>query len=318
MRHSYLRYFIYTSLFFGTALSAYALDITPVVTEDQGSHEIKVSVFVDPGNESVNAYEGKVIYDESALFLKRTETGGSIVSQWLTFPDKQSAPIGSEGISFEGVTPGSFSGVIVPNNEAKRQGLLFDLIFDGRTEGGTSIRFKDMAVYRSDGRATKIPVTDKKISLVVKEGYVKDAVSLISAKKRTVENEGNDDVYVSVEASPDLYNGKPFIVFNNLLTQKSPVRYEVSELPVVDPRGIPDYSWTEAKSPYMLTQPGLSNVVHVRVTYTDGTYSYKTIDTVEKTKEGDEFSYILMIATLLLLTFLYVLYSVLFKKKNLA
>lgn len=316
---SMYRYFLQIILVFllsFSGFSVYALDISPQVQYEESDHTVRVSLFVDPGTESVNAYEGNISYDEDSLFLSSTETSGSVVSQWLSFPEKSKGSIGADSILFEGITLGSFSGVIVPNNETKRQGLLFTLVFDGRQEGETIVSFKNLAVYRADGRATKIPLTDKKLKVIVGSDFVKTAVTSVAAKKRTVENTDEGAVYISVESSKDLYSGKPFIVFNNLLTQKTPVKYEVSELPAPDPRTIPDYSWVEAKSPYMLTQTGLSDSAHVRVTYSDGTFSYKTIKTVEKTRSDDEFSYILMIGTLFLLTVLYVVYSLFYKKKT--
>lgn len=314
----FLRTFFYILCWIFFIQTAYAVDFSSSVSYEESDRSIKVSVFVDPGQESLNAYEGKIDYKEDSLFLRTTETAGSVVSQWLSFPERLSTPLGSDGISFEGITPGSFSGVIIPNNETKRQGLLFTLVFDGRQEGDTTITIRDVAVYRADGRATKIPLPDKKIHILITEPFVKNAVSLATAKKKTFENKESDALYASLETSQDLYDGKPFLVFGNLMSQKSPIKFEVSELPVDDPRTITDYSWTEAKSPYLLTQTSLSGVVHVRVTYSDGSYSYKTLRAVEKIKDGEEFSYILMTVTLFFITLLYVVYSIFLKKKTMA
>lgn len=309
--HSF--YVIFFLLFFSGVVFSFAASVSLPIKLDTMSKEISVDVLLDAGNEKLNAYSGQIRYDNDYLFLKRIETNDSIVTSWVTFPEKNNSLQGDNDIYFEGITSGGFSGVISAGNTKKQNGKILSLVFSVQKDGGTSLSVRGVHVYKDDGMATEIPISDKNVTLSLPESFIKNTFLFDIEKVNTVENGAKNDVYMEISSSTELYNGKDFLIFDNKNKQKSVTNFEVSESPSSNPRNTPYFSWTEAKSPYYLTQSGLTKYVHVKANYSDGTFSYATLKTVEKDREEDSLSYILMVSTLLSLTILYVIF---FAKKK--
>ena len=309
----------YTSTFLKISLSIFFFAISPTfvyaakILSETGNDllhkEIRLTFFIDPEGEILNAYEGQISFDKDKLTLDHIETDNSIVTAWITRPEKNNSTLGDDSILFEGITQGGFSGVSETGTVKESSGKLFSLVFSVKKEGTTIVSLAGLKIYKGDGDATEVPLQDKDFILTLPATYLKSSyfVPDYTALLRK-ENEGSDDIYAEISKSEDIYGGQDFLAFENTNRQKSVESFEISESPSKDPKSIPAFSWTEAKSPYLLTKFGLTNYVHIRVNYSDGSYSYKTLQTVEKSDETNSLSYILIIAALFMLTSSYVIF----------
>ncbi len=301
-------------LFFFTFSPVFAASILLTSASNSSLKELSVTVNLEAEGDSFNAYGGQIDYDRRYLYLKKIDTSDSIVSSWVTYPEKDNSTTGDDSIFFEGLSQGGFSGVLIPDVQKKLPGKLFTLIFSVEKEGNADITISNVHIYKDDGNATEVMTTDKSITLDLPVAYVKNNHLLADYGVVRQENSENQNIFLMKATTSEIYGGKEFIIFDNLNKQKSPKDFEVSESSSQNPRDIPDFSWTKAKSPYLLTQPGSNNYIHVRVNYIDGTYSYQTLRTVEnKTKYG-ALSYILLLVSLLVLTLSYAV-SFIFKKE---
>lgn len=308
---------VFFGIFFFVSLHtfAHAAKIVSETENDLSHKEIRLTFFIDTEGEVLNAYEGQISFDKDKLTLDHIETDNSIITAWITRPEKNNSTLGDDSILFEGLTQGGFSGVSETGTEKEGSGKLLSLVFSVKKEGAATVSLSDLKIYKGDGDATEVPIQDKDFIVTLPATYLKSSyfVPDYTALFRT-ENQGSNDIYAEISKSEDIYGGQDFLAFENTNKQKSIESFEVSESPSKDPKSIPTFSWTEAKSPYLLTKSGLTNYVHIRVNYSDGSYSYKTLQTVEKSDETSPLSYILIIAVLLMLTSSYVIF--LRKKKD--
>jgi hypothetical protein len=307
----FFTFFIATTLCSCLQMSVFTADATSYsldVHSDTERKEVIVDVSLDAEGDNLNAYEGQLQYDEQYLYVKRIETNNSIVDTWVTYPEKYNTELSRNDISFEGVTDGGFSGIVMPDSVKREKGKLFSVVFSVLKEGGSDFYLHNTHVYKSDGLATEVFVGDARASAITSPSFVDSSWSVLPFTEKHFENPRNDDLFAMISSSTELYDGRDFVMFANKNTKKSILSFEVSESPSSDPRRLPGFSWTEAKSPYLLTESGFSKYVHVRANYTDGSYSYVTLKTVEKNVGEESLSYILMLVTLLVLTISYVIF----------
>lgn len=274
--------------------------------------EIRVTLSIDAENEKINAYEGLLEYNKNKLFLKYIDTSNSIVTSWVKYPELDNAPTGG-GVFFEGLTVGGFDGVIVPDLKSKQAGKLFTAVFSAQDAGDSSLSFSHLSVYKDDGEGTEVAGDTIKLPVNIPETYVKNQYLLNGFKVPRVEIKNSNDLYVALATTTALYDGRPFLIFENLNKQKSVNSFEISESPAAEPSSVPDFSWTKARSPYLLAESGLTRYIHLKANYSDGSYTYKTLQTVEKVPLEESLSYILMILTLIVISIFYAT-TLLFKK----
>jgi hypothetical protein len=301
---------IFVILFFLLSFSrSHAASFSHIVEENLSKKEIKVTFLLDPKNESINAYEGELIYNTKKLAVERIETANSFVTTWITYPEKSNSLLGDDSIVFEGLTPGGFSGVLQTGEDNKEPGILFSVIFSAREQGDTNVSLSGVNVYKNDGIGGEAEILDHSLTLSLRDSFVKSSYPRASLTGASQENEGSSDIFAQVIEGEDIYAGRPFLIFENKNKQKSLLMFQVSESIIADSRSLQGFSWAEAKSPYLLTRVGTSKFIHVRALYSDGTYSVKTLEAVEKSVSLRNFYYILGLCLLLMLLIGYALKS---------
>ena len=297
---------IFISLYLFLAQTSFAAMLSHEVEENRVKKEIKVTFLLDPLGDTLNAFEGSLIYDTKKLIVGRIETDNSLVTNWITTPERDNSPSGDNSIFFEGLTPGGFAGVF-QNGENKREaGPLFSVIFSVKAEGEASISLSGMKVYKNDGEGTEAETLDYSATLTLSPAYLKSSYFVPSLPSREEGGDSDDYIFAQIMSMDEVYGGKPFLIFENKNKQKSLATFQISETVRKNPSDSLDFSWTEAKSPYLLTGGSLSQYVHVKAMYSDGTYKIKTLDTVEKSETSEQIYYILGLCLLLFAIFLYV------------
>ncbi len=294
--------------------SVFAASYSYKVSEDQYTKEVKVTINVDPEGSQLNAYEGQISFDKGALNLVRIETDNSVANAWPTFPEAGNSPVGDDTIYFEGISQSAFSGVIEQGSNVLMSGKLLTLVFSVKKEGETEVNLSGARMYLSDGDATEVPVHDSVIPLTLKKSFLKSSYFIPTIVGVESPLGASEDVYGIVTVSDDVYDGKKFVAFENRNKQKSLAFFQIAESSSKDPASVSDYVWVIAKSPYLLTKTNIAPFVHIKAVYTDGSYSYKTVEAVENTSSGGALSYILGIIIFLILV---IHYASPFKQKNL-
>ena len=98
------------------------------VSFDTKSQDIKVNqlfevgVFINTDDESINAIEGKIIFPQDLLEIKKINDGNSIINFWID-PVSNCVSIGvkkPDEICFSGIIPGGY---------ANNHGLIFSVTF---------------------------------------------------------------------------------------------------------------------------------------------------------------------------------------------
>jgi LPXTG-motif cell wall-anchored protein len=113
-------------------------------------------------NESVNAIEGTIIFNENTILAPSLETNNSIISLWVKQPF-----ISGNSIAFSGIIPGGFSVIYDQfGGQPATRAKLFSIIFPF-AENVSSYNFiiDSAFAYANDSRGTTIKVPSKSITL---------------------------------------------------------------------------------------------------------------------------------------------------------
>jgi hypothetical protein len=111
-----------------------------------------VDVLLDPQNISINGIEGSVTFPENNVSFVRGETGKSLVNFWIAEPK-----LDKNTISFAGIIPTGFAGVIDPFNPAQKMpGLMVRLVFAGKQPGVGTFSSAPFSLTLNDGKGTAL------------------------------------------------------------------------------------------------------------------------------------------------------------------
>jgi hypothetical protein len=219
------------------------------------SQEFSVDLLLDPQGQSYNAIEGTVSFSDP-LVLRRIEDGGSIVHYWINPP----TIVGNE-ISFSGIMPGNFDGLIDPFTPAERApGKILRLVFTAPSTGNPSIVTSNINVALSNGLGTLQPVAPTQLSVHISGTAHPTTLPLSDTNQPLLQSD--------IVKDKNLYDGKYTLVFNAIDKESGIARIEVAE---------GDESFHDATSPYLLRNQTRNLPVHIRVTDTSGNTTLTTI-----------------------------------------
>ncbi len=195
-----------------------------------------VKVFIDTESVSVNAVEGKIVFND-ILEIKEIRDGNSSINFWIEKPVNNS----KGEITFSGITAGGFTG---------QEKFLFSIIFSAKQEGKALINFDGVQVLKNDGIGTGVMVKKTPLNLSISnESNTKESVLIDDSNPP-------EDFKPSVGIDPSMLGGKYFVVFS---TQDKGVG--------IDHYEIREGFWGEyvvAESPYLLTDQGLTKKIYIK------------------------------------------------------
>ena len=167
--------------------------------------EFLVTLVVDTSGEAINAFEGKVVFQESLLELQGVREKGSVVSLWVQDPP-----------SFSGLTPGGYSG----------RGVLFSLVFKAKAEGEGSVAIEQGRALLNDGKGTEAPleIINYQFSIINQSS---NSQILMTETKDT---EPPELFELKIGQDPSMFDGKPFLVFATQDKNSGIDHYEISFL----------------------------------------------------------------------------------------
>jgi len=257
MRKFILIIFICISLLSITKAQASVIGISPSKINIDKREQFYIDVMLDPQSQSINGVEGNINFPNNKLSFVRAEEGQSIISLWI---QKPTVSLGS--ISFAGIIPNGFSGLIDPFNSKERSpGLLIRLVFEGKNDGQGEISVLPFTVTLNDGLGTieTTPASSKNIFVSNKENksiYKKDTdtIPVIDA---------------SVVRDPSLFENKYTLIF------KASDKGSGIESVVVQEGS---HDWKNVESPYVLEDQTRHSTIKLRATNFSGSNVVVTID----------------------------------------
>lgn len=190
-----------------------------------------VDVMLDPQNVSTNGLEGSVTFANNNVSFVRAETGKSLISFWVEEPK-----LTGNTISFAGIIPTGFAGVIDPFNPAQKMpGLMLRLVFAGAIAGEETFSAPPFSVTLNDGLGT-----------ILNTASVNTSVNIQNVSNQfTFKNpeDLNPELEASVTEDPNLFNGRYALIFNARDSGTGIKSVMIKE---------GNRDWKEISSPYLL------------------------------------------------------------------
>jgi hypothetical protein len=218
-------------------VSAAELYIETTPTVPRVGEELRVTLFVDPQGEAINALEGSVSFSQN-LQVDRIYHGDSIINYWLKTPTQD-----GDAIYYAGVIPGGYVGDIGSQWQGYRPGKVFEVIFDVTDKGDSWIQVgRESVVLLHDGKATEAALVVRDTSFVVAK--TSDTTLIPKGDVPWNDTEPPERFTPVVTRYPDrLFGGKYYLVFQAYDLSSGIDRYEVQE---------GDGLFVKADSPYLL------------------------------------------------------------------
>ncbi len=211
--------------------------------------EFPVGFFVDTEQETVNAIEGTIAYDQNVLTLKEVRDGNSIINFWVEHPAADPACAGSCRVHFSGIIPGGFSGA---------RGLLLTFVFAARTPGTSLVDIVESRVLEHDGKGTELPVRTGPIEITV----APDAPIVPSGIAE--DHEPPDTFVPTVTRDQKVFDGKWFVVFATQDKGSGITRYEMVETARAVTGEESGLRWRTVQSPAVLEDQTLGSYITIR------------------------------------------------------
>ncbi len=240
--------------------------VEPTFSTVQNGDLIKVNLYVVPGEDRINAAEGKLVFSSGLLSVYNINFENSI----LTFWPEQPRAVTDGVITFSGVTLGGYN--------SRSRGLLFSVVFKAIKEGKIRLYINDGLVLKDDGAgtATILELQDGNITVVEKTS----ANPSDSSSALLNELDWKNDVELPetfnplVGSNPSIFMGKHFLVFATVDKQSGIDYYEVQES---KRQSGDEKKWIRAESPYELTDQMLSSFIIVKAVDKAGNFRTETL-----------------------------------------
>lgn len=233
-----------------------------------------VQVYLNTGDVSVNAVEGKVLFPKDYFTLKEIREGNSSINFWVEKPES----LKDGEVSFSGITTGGFVG-------PKR--LILGLVLRTKKSGDSQINLSNVVVLANDGQGTTIATKIKALSLST-TGEVKDANSVA-----IVDNEQPEQFNISVGHEDEIFDGKNFLVFSTVDKASGVNHYEVRE----SYWGLGG-DYVKSNSPYLIQDQSLKSRLYVKAVDNSGNERIAKLGPQNKLVFLEQFIIIVIILTI--------------------
>ena len=214
---------------------------------------LAVALSLDPEGQNVNSVEGMLRFPRSLFELTSISDGGSVISLWVERPH-----LAGEGlISFAGVIPGGFAGVLSPYYPGPRPGKLWQAVFKVKAAGRGSFSLEGARVLQHDGLGTEavVRVERQEISISGARGAPAGETEV------TVDTVPPELFKPELGKSENIFNSQWFVAFTAQDKDSGLDYYEVQE--TKDAKPAPS-GWVKAASPYLLKDQSLASFIYVK------------------------------------------------------
>jgi len=259
---------------------------TQTIAIDQ---QFEVGVFINASDGSINAIEGKIIFPQDLLEIKKINDGNSIINFWIEKPKNV-----SEGqITFSGIIPGGYS---------DSRGLIFSITFLAKKDGASSIEFRDIKALLNDGKGTEAPLTISNFQFLVTEQISSPQVTVPLIEDRNPPEE----FIPQIAADPVIFDGKWFLVFATQDKGSGIDYYEVCE---------GKRKCVIADSPYLLQNQDLEEKIAVKAVDKSGNKRVATLPPQKPRAWYKNYS-LFVILVIAAVVFAYLMWKLLWRKRK--
>lgn len=265
-----------------------------------------VRVMLDPEKDTLSGIAGNFSYPTDLFTLGNISTESSVVSLWAKQPAVSDERYldGRTHIAFEGIFPGGYAGVRSAYYEGVKPGVVFSVTLIPKNKGAGVLMVDDVLLNEYNSEATPLPAVGTAKS--IENPVLSDVYYTAPLPGKEVESPT-----LSAFISHDqLINNNAWYLMVNEREQKSSIeKIYVAETDEYLALLVDEYAWHQEKMPYVLRFQQRTKYVHVKVVYSNNTYSLRTLLPVENSQSIPLASRILLsIALALLVLYVYVKY----------
>lgn len=187
-----------------------SVDVTPTLVRP--GDRVLATVILDTEGESLNAFEGTVLFPADIFTAKELRDGNTFVNVWLEPPSVREPG----RISFSGITPGGYRGA---------HGLLLSVMFEALTEGEGTISLNKIQLLKNDGEGTSanlvLPIASPNIA--VSKSANQTSLSEVS------DTQPPEPFSIETAQDKEVFGGKQVLIFATQDKSSGIEYYEVCE-----------------------------------------------------------------------------------------
>ncbi len=255
--------------------------------------DIQLSAIDDP----VNAFEAALALSEN-LTVREIRTSRSVVPLWVTEPT-----LGTLPLTFAGVIPGGFEGILGTAWYGYRPGTLFRIVVEAKKVGQASVTIEPGAVaYRNDGEGSVAPLTALGTTFAVNPRG-----STTKVVPPPFDETPPEEFTLDVVPGSLLGESGLVVVFAAQDKQSAVVKYEFAVSDTLHTEE--DLSWREVSSPHVLKQGDEARYLYIRATDASGNARVVVREpdgSLESGTVGANLLFVIVLGMLLTLIALYV------------
>lgn len=241
-----------TVFLFADRVLAAEIFLSAKSSEIRTGQPFEVEVFLNAGNDSINALEGKIIFPQDLLELKTANDGNSIINFWVEQPKA-----GASGqAAFSGIIPGGYNG---------GNGKIFSLAFLAKKVGRGVISIGNARALQNDGAGTEAG-----LAVAVQNFVVNDEAPVTPEAAAREDREPPEGFLPQIASDPSVFDGKWFLVFATQDKGSGIDHYSVCE---------GNEKCIVAESPYLLKDQGLRGDIVVTAVDKSGNERSETVST---------------------------------------
>jgi len=240
---------IVLTLFVNKRVEASTLILKPSSNILSIGEQFYVDVMLDTEGKIINGFDGSINFPSSNISFLRAEEGSSMISFWVEKPTLK-----EDTITFSGIMPNGFSGVIDPfNSKTKLPGLMIRLVFEAKKEG--SIYLSSLKTYTTlnDGLGTIDNILDHNIPLTIQNNY--------SSFVYKTPGDVSPELSAYITRDPNLFDDKYTLIFDAKDHQTG-----IKEVLIKEGKR----NWKKIESPYLLEDQSRHSIITLQATnYSD-------------------------------------------------
>jgi hypothetical protein len=251
-------------------------------TASSNREPLSLSVFLDPENDTVSGVSGNFSFPSALFDIKNITTQNGIIPLWVTQPHVSVEKSFDQRthITFEGIVPGGFGGVRTPYATGIYPGIVFTVTLIPKGSGSGNFVIENSELHAFDDRGTLIASTgdSQPISVPILTGKEIEK-SLVLKPLFNV-----NTVNVNIATSELVNNNAPYLYVREENSSHAIDRIEVAETSTSNAANVSEREWHVATNPYPLAYTARTKYIHVKIIYTDNTYTIKTVSPVENSQ----------------------------------
>ena len=299
-----------------SVLSSYAASVSIVAPSGAVPNRdpVIVQIMLDTEGKTVSGIGGNFSFPADLFTLGDVITSDTVVSLWITQPSVSVEKYFDNRVhvTFEGIFPGGYSGVKNPYYSNTQKGHLFTVTLIPKQNGNGALVVDDLVINAFSKDAEALPSASV-VHLIKVPELLKETTSI---KKDFVRV--NDSTLSAIITRDPLINTNAwYLLVNETDSRGALEKMLVAETDDYNAEMVAESKWREAKNPYILLYQDRSKNVHVKMVYSNKTYTTKTLHAVENYTNFSFISRILV--SIGIVVFLLYLYGknhlILFRKK---